>query len=75
VWIVALGKILIMDNLKKRHVIVINRCFMCKKTGESVDYLLLHCDVAFVLWSSLFSRFGMSWVMPLEDLGALWFGK
>jgi hypothetical protein len=24
---------------------VIDRCYMCKKTGESVDHLLLHCDV------------------------------
>jgi hypothetical protein len=64
VWITILGKILPLDNLRKRHVIVINKCYMCKKTGEPVDHLLLHCDVAFVLWSSLFSRFGMSWVMP-----------
>jgi hypothetical protein len=61
---------------------------MCKKTRESVDHLLLHCDVASILWSSLFSHFGMSWVMPrrvidllacfgshLEDQGAMRFGK
>jgi hypothetical protein len=60
---------------------------MCKKTKETVDHLLLHCDVAFVLWNSLFSRFGMSWVMHrrvidllvvgghLVDQGALLFGK
>jgi hypothetical protein len=45
-WAAALGKILTLDNLKKRHVIVINRCCMCKKNGESVDHLLLHCEVA-----------------------------
>jgi hypothetical protein len=42
----ALGKILTMDNLKKRQAIVINRCCMCKSDGESVDHLLLHCDIA-----------------------------
>jgi hypothetical protein len=47
-----------------------------------VDQFLLHCDVASVLWISLFSHFGMSWVMPrrvigghLIDQGMLLFGK
>jgi hypothetical protein len=73
-WSVALGKILTLDNLRKRHVIVINRCFMCKKTEESVDHLLFHCNVAFALWYSLFSRFGLSWAMLLWviDLLACW---
>lgn len=48
-WSVALGKILTLDNLKKRHVIVINRCYICKKIGESIDHLLLHCAVASAL--------------------------
>jgi len=68
VWSAALGKILTLYNLRKRHVIVINKCYMYKKTGESVDYLLLHYDVASALWSSLFSHFGMSWVMLRRDV-------
>jgi hypothetical protein len=79
VWTAALGKILTEDNLRKQHVIVINQCCMCKKIEETVDHLLLHCDVASVLWNSLFSRFGMSWVMPRRviDLLACWwsFGR
>jgi len=71
VWTTALGKILTLDNFRKQHVIVINGCYMCKKTGESVDHLLLHCDVASALWSSLFSRFGMSWVMPIRVINLL----
>jgi len=71
VWTAALGKILTQDNLRKRHVIVINRCYMCKKTEETVDHLLLHCDVASVLWNSLLSRFGMSWVMPRRVINLL----
>jgi hypothetical protein len=55
----------------KWYVIVINRCYMCKKIEESVDHLLLHCDVAFALWSTLFSRFGMSWVMPRQFIDLL----
>jgi hypothetical protein len=45
-WSEALGKILTMDNLQKQHVIVVDRCCMCKKNRESVDHLLLHCEVA-----------------------------
>jgi hypothetical protein len=47
-WSAALGKILTLDYLRKRRVIVINRCYMCKKTRESLDHLL-HYDVAFAL--------------------------
>jgi hypothetical protein len=44
-WSSALGKILTMDNLRKKHVIVIDRCCLCKRNRESVDHLLLHCKV------------------------------
>jgi hypothetical protein len=54
---------------------MIDRCYMCKKTGESVDHLLLHYDVASALWSSLFSRFGLSWVMPRQVIDLLLVGS
>jgi hypothetical protein len=40
----------------------------------SLDHLVLYCDVAFALWSILFSHFGMFWVMPRRviDLFACW---
>jgi hypothetical protein len=54
--------------------LLVDRCCMCKRNGESVDHLLLHCDVAYALWSALFTRFGLSWVMPRRvlDLFACW---
>jgi hypothetical protein len=63
-WAAALGKILTLDNLKKRRVIVIDRCCMCKKNESSMYHLLLHCDVACILWNAIFSHFSLSWVMP-----------
>jgi hypothetical protein len=52
---------------------------MCKRSGESVDRLLLHCDVALALWSALYTRFGLSWVMSRSviELFACWwtFGR
>lgn len=65
-WTAAHGKILTLDNLRKKRVIVIDRCCMCKMNGESVDHLLLHCELARALWNAIFSRFSLSWVMPLR---------
>jgi hypothetical protein len=72
-WTAALGKILTVDNLRKRKIIIVGRCYLCKRDGESVDHLL-HCDVASTLWNHVLSWFGMSWVMPriVIDLFACW---
>jgi hypothetical protein len=63
VWSATLEKILTADNLSKRKIIIVDRCYLCKRDGETMDHLLLHCDVASTLWNHVFSRFGMSWVM------------
>jgi hypothetical protein len=71
VWTVALGKILTHDNLRMRHIVVVECCCMSKKNGESIDHLLLHCDVAWVVWSFFYSLFGVEWVMPRRVLDLL----
>jgi hypothetical protein len=70
----ALGKILTMDNLRNRHVIVMNRCYMCKRNGETVAHLLLHCEIASALWSALLSRFRMYWVISRRVIDCLLVG-
>jgi hypothetical protein len=70
-WTAALGKILTHDNLRRRRIVVVEWCVMCKKHGESVDHLLLHCDVARVVWSFFYSLFGVEWVMPSSVLDLL----
>ena len=74
VWSASLGKILTLDNLRRRQIIMVNRCCLCKLDGESVDHLLLHCVVARSLWNTILSRFGLSRVMPnkVVDLMACW---
>ena len=59
-WTAALGKLLTMDNLRKRHLIIVDWCYLCKQSGESVDHLLLHCSMARELWSMAFGLFGVS---------------
>ena len=57
-WTVTLGKILTLENLWYKGVAVVDWCYTCKKSGESVNHLLLHCfwvivyGVGFV-WSSM----------------------
>ena len=63
-WSASLGKILTTDNFRKRRVIVLDWCYMCKRCGESVDHLLLHCSIAWELGSLVFCLFGIPWVMP-----------
>jgi hypothetical protein len=53
-----------LDNLGKRNVMVVEWCCMCKKSGVSIDPLLLHCEVARDLWSYILKLFGAEWVMP-----------
>ena len=62
-------EILTIDNLRKRNLIVINRCCLRKSDGETIDCLLLHCEIARSLWYAIFNRFGLSWVMPSKVAG------
>jgi hypothetical protein len=51
---------------------------MCKRNGESISHLLLHCPIARELWNFIFSLFGVQWVMPqgiLDLLACWWFGR
>lgn len=62
-WSTTLGKILTMDNLKKRHVIVVDWCCMCKNCGESMDHLLLYCEMTSALSNTIFNLVRLAWVM------------
>jgi hypothetical protein len=73
-WSMALRKMLIMNNLRNQHVIVVDRCCMCRRNGESVDHLLFHCEASGALWNAFFNCFRLSWVMHTRiiDLYACW---
>ena len=57
-WIAALGKIFTIENLWYQSVIVVDWCYMCKKKGESVNRLLLHCPIAYELWYMVWTLLG-----------------
>ena len=49
-------------------------CCMCKQSGESINHLLLHCEVARALWSVVLTLFNVTWVMSggVADLLVCW---
>jgi hypothetical protein len=73
-WSAALGKILIMNKLRKRYVIMVDWCCSCEKSEESVDHLLVHCEMTNALWNAIFSLVGLLQVMPrrVVDHFACW---
>jgi hypothetical protein len=77
IWTASLGKVLTIDNLRKRQLVIMDWCCMCKEAGESSDHLFLHFHTARELWELVFSMFGVWWVMPRHVVGLLacWTGR
>ena len=70
-WEAAWGKVLTLDQLKRRGMEFANRCFMCEEEEETIDHLLIHCKFAKVLWDLFLSIVGISWVFPHSVLNKL----
>lgn len=66
--------VLTMDNLMKLHIITTYWCSICRKSGEYVDHILLHCHIARVMWNDFFGKVWFAWVMyrKFVDLFANW---
>ncbi|KAG7987367.1 hypothetical protein I3843_03G130600 [Carya illinoinensis] len=60
-----------MENLRKRGLIVMDWCYLCKRHGESVDHLLLHSEVTRGPWNEIFRRVDVTWVKPLRVVDLL----
>ena len=70
-WEVSWGKVLMLDQLKRRGMTFANRCFMCEEDEETIDHLLIHCKSAKMLWNLFLSIVGTSWVFPRSVLHTL----
>lgn len=56
-----------MDNLKRRGMSmesVSSLCPLCRRGGELIDLLFLHCDVSSSLWRYFIYRCDLSCCMP-----------
>lgn len=65
-WVGVLGKILTLDNIRKRNVIVMDGCGIYKKSRQFIDHLFLNCEIARDLWSSLFQLFDVGGLCLIE---------
>ena len=45
-----MGQILTCDNLRRRGLVMVGWCCLCRCSEEMVDHLLLHCLVAAEIW-------------------------
>ena len=59
-WEASWGKVLTLDQLKRRGWTLANRCFLCLVKEESIDHILIHCSKAKALWELIFALFGVS---------------
>jgi len=62
-WTTLKNAILTLDNLNRRKLQLVNRCFMCLNSLESVNHLFLHCPVATALWNMFISIAGINWIL------------
>ena len=70
-WEAAWGKVLTLDQLKRRGMTFSNRCFMYEEEEETINHLLIHCKIANMLWDLFLSIVGISWVFPQSVLHTL----
>ena len=61
-WEASWGKVLTLDQLKRRGRALVNRCFLCEEYEENINHLLVHCKKARMLWDLFLSIVGTSWV-------------
>ena len=76
-WEASWGKVLTLDQLKRRGWSLTNRCFFYLAEEESTNHILIHCTKTRVLWELLFALFGVTWVLPCSVMETLlgWFGS
>ena len=63
-WEASWGKVLTLDQLKRRGIPLANRCFLCEEKEETIDHLLIHCSRAKMLWDLVLAITDTKWVFP-----------
>ena len=49
-WEASWGKVLTLDQLKRKGYALASWCVLCEKDEETVDHILVHCSKARMLW-------------------------
>ena len=61
-WEAYWGKVIILDQLKRHGITLVNRCCLCEEDEETIDHLLIHCKITKMLLDLFFMTVGTSWV-------------
>lgn len=43
---------------------ILDVCVMCRKGGEKIDHLFIHCEVVYLIWCHFINKCGLSWCNP-----------
>lgn len=43
---------------------ILDVCVMCRKEGEKIDHLFIHCEVVSLIWCHFINKCGLSWCNP-----------
>ncbi|CAN1227357.1 hypothetical protein LINGRAPRIM_LOCUS1168, partial [Linum grandiflorum] len=70
-WQASLNSITTIDNLRRRGMIVPNRCALCYNSEESVSHLLLHCCFSTEVWERFRQTLGGCGPFPRDVLSLL----
>ena len=62
---------LTLDQLKRKGITLVNRCFLCEEEEETIDHLLIHCSKAKMLWNLFLAIMDYNWVFPFTVRQAL----
>ena len=62
-WEAWWGKMMTIDQLKRRGFSQANRCSLCGSDEENIEHLLIQCKMVWGLWVSL-AAMGVVWVSP-----------
>ena len=65
-WEASWGKVMTLDQLKKRGRSLANRCYLCEEEEETLNHLLVHCSKARMLWELILAIVGFGWVFPFS---------
>ena len=57
-WEASWGKVMTLDQLKKRGRPLANRCHLCEEEEETLNHLLVHCPKARMLWELILAIVG-----------------
>ena len=63
-WEAMWKKVLTLDRIQRRGWPLTYRCYLCFSKAESINHILLHCELARSLWNLLFSLFGVPCFHP-----------